>query len=156
MSRYAQGIFRPKNMHKYVGKGFPRYRSSWEAHFFRFLDEHQNVLQWASEALRIPYRHPITGKMTTYVPDILMQYVDQKNMMHVDLIEIKPSSQTSLQEASSNADKLHAIVNGAKWEAARAYCKAQGIVFRVVSEKDLFKNSKPSRPRRKTNAVRKK
>lgn len=137
-NRFAQGTYQPKNPQKYVGNSLPKYRSSWESHFFRQLDEHPAVLQWGSEVVRIPYRHPLTGKIHTYIPDILMMYVDASYKKHVEIIEIKPNSQTSLTEARSQHDKIHAIINEAKWTAAREYCRKQGIVFRVVSEKDLF------------------
>jgi hypothetical protein len=46
--------------------------------FMRLCDEHPNVYQWASEAIKIPYRHPITGKYTIYVPDFFIVYMDKK------------------------------------------------------------------------------
>jgi hypothetical protein len=152
--KFAKGVFQPRNPEKYIGEQPPIFRSSWENAFFRFLDEHPGVSQWASESVRIPYRHPVTGKIAGYYPDILMKYVDANYKQHVELIEIKPNSQTSLKEARSNYDKLQAIVNEAKWEAARAFCRANGIVFRVVSEKDLFKNSSAvKKPKMRSRSV---
>jgi hypothetical protein len=40
----------------------------------KFCDTNDHVLQWASESIAIPYRHPITGKMTQYIPDFLITY----------------------------------------------------------------------------------
>jgi hypothetical protein len=151
-TKFSKGVYSPKNRNKYVGKSLPVWRSSWEAHFFRFLDEHQSVIQWASEPLYIPYRHPVTGKIANYVPDILMQYIDQNNKIHTDLVEIKPNSQTSLKEARTAVDKIQAIINEAKWESARAFCKKNNLNFRVVSENELFAKQ---RRKVKTN-VRKK
>ena len=42
----------------------------------RFCDEHPGVTQWASEAIKIPYRNPLTGKNTIYVPDFFISYSD--------------------------------------------------------------------------------
>lgn len=137
-SKFAQGVYTVMNPAKYVGSSAPKYRSSWENTFFRFLDTHPSVLQWASESVRIPYQNPITGKVSSYIPDLLIQYVDKGNRVKVELVEIKPSTQTSLHEAKSKHDKLHAIINEAKWRAAYAWCHSQGITFRVVTERELF------------------
>jgi len=51
MSRFAQGPYTVKNPTKYVGKGTPRYRSGWELSFMRFLDNNDNVMQWASYSI---------------------------------------------------------------------------------------------------------
>jgi len=69
MSKWAQGQYQVINPKKYVGQGMPRYRSGWEHSFMRFCDTNDNIMQWASESIRIPYLQPLTGKMTTYVPD---------------------------------------------------------------------------------------
>ena len=54
MSKFAQGPYTVKNTAKYVGNGVPRYRSGWELAFMRFLDNNDNVMQWASESIQIP------------------------------------------------------------------------------------------------------
>lgn len=141
-NRWAQGIYECKNPSKYVGKGKPKFRSSWEMMFFSFCDNNPAVLQWASESIHIPYRNPLTGKQTIYVPDIFMVYQNKHGKRVAEIIEIKPSAQTNLQEARSMRDKAHAVVNQAKWAAASAYCKRMGITFRVVTEADLFRTSR--------------
>ena len=138
MSNYAQGEFLPKNPEKYSGKGRIKYRSSWEANFMLFCDNHPSVIAWASESLQIPYFNPVTGKQTIYVPDFLVIYVDKNNVKHGEVIEIKPSKETSMQFAKTQRDKLMVAINMAKWKAATAFCKQQGLVFRIVSENDLF------------------
>jgi hypothetical protein len=143
MSRFAQGKFNCKNPAKYIGGKVPTYRSGWEFAFMKFCDENVNVTQWASEAIRIPYRNPLTGKHTIYVPDFFIAYADKTGKQFVELIEVKPSSQTSLQEAGrSRHNQLHAVVNAAKWEAANAYCKQNKIKFRIVTEHDIFHGSR--------------
>ena len=76
MSRFAQGKFNCKNPAKYIGGKVPTYRSGWEFAFMKFCDEHNSVRNWASEAVKIPYRHPLTGKFTIYVPDFFITYVN--------------------------------------------------------------------------------
>lgn len=136
--RYAQGIYVVKNPQKYVGVGKPKYRSSWEMMFFSFCDNNPAVISWASESIRIPYRNPLTGKQTIYVPDIFMLYQNKNGKQIAEVIEIKPSAQTNLMEARNMRDKAHAVVNQAKWMAATAYCKRMGLKFRVVTETELF------------------
>lgn len=140
MAKYAQGIYEVRNSDKYLGNHKPKYRSGWEFTFMKFLDENKNVLKWASEAIRIPYRHPLTGKVTTYVPDFFVMYENKYGQKHVEIVEIKPKKQ-SLIEGKANANARAVVaVNHAKWGAARDYCKAQGITFRVLTEEDLFRN----------------
>lgn len=143
MTRFAQGIFKIKNTAKYIGKGAPRFRSGWEFTMMSFCDNNDNIIQWASESISIPYRNPVTGKQTIYIPDFFIMYADKSGQTRAELIEIKPLKQTSLQEAGrSKPAQMAAIVNMAKWEAARAWCKRAGITFRVVTEVDMFKNGK--------------
>jgi hypothetical protein len=143
MAKFAQGIYEVKNPHKYIGKGKPRYRSGWEMTFFMFADNNDKVLQWASESIQIPYRNPLTGKQTVYVPDVFIVYQGRNGQPTAELIEIKPSKQTNLQEAGrSRRDQAAVIVNQAKWAAASAYCKRVGITFRVITERDIFVNGR--------------
>ena len=124
---------------KYVGTKIPTYRSSWEWSFMRFCDTNNSVQKWASEAVNIPYRDPLTGRQTIYVPDFFIQYVDKNMKMHVELIEIKPASQSILERVGKNKyNQAQFVKNQAKWQAANIWCKQQGIKFRIVNENDLF------------------
>ena len=139
MAHFAQGKYNLKQPQKYVGRKTPTYRSSWEFAFMRFCDEHPNVAQWASEAVRIPYRNPLTGKHTIYVPDFFVAYVDRNGKKRVEIIEVKPANQTIKEKVGrSRHNQAHWILNQAKWEAARAYCKQKGIFFRIITEQDIF------------------
>jgi len=139
MSRFAQGKFTPKNPEKYVGGKSPTYRSSWEFAFMKFCDEHPSVEKWASEAIRIPYKNPLTGKFTTYVPDFFVAYTGKNGKQSVELIEVKPENQTLKEKLGrSRVNQASWVVNQAKWGAAYAYCKQKGIKFRVITEKDIF------------------
>jgi hypothetical protein len=140
-SKFAKGKFTMKNPDKYVGNKIPTYRSSWEWSFMNFCDTNENVQKWASEAVQIPYRDPLTGRHTIYVPDFFIQYVDKHNKTHVELIEIKPASQAILERVGKNKyNQAQFVKNQAKWASANIWCKQQGIKFRIVSENDLFHN----------------
>jgi hypothetical protein len=142
MSKYAHGTYEIKNIEKYIGKNKPTYRSSWEMRMFMFLDEHPSVINWASESISIPYRNPLTGKNTVYIPDIFMVYEDKNGKRISELIEIKPASQTYMSESKSKKDKAALVVNYAKWNAAVNWCKSKNVNFRVLTEKELFFNGK--------------
>lgn len=143
MSRFAQGKYRCKNPDKYVGGRTPTYRSSWEFTFMRFCDEHPSVTKWASESIRIPYRNPLSGKHTIYVPDFFIAYNDANGKSRAELIEVKPSNQALREKLGrSKHNQAHYVLNQAKWSAANAWCKQNGLQFRVITENDIFHTGK--------------
>ena len=142
MSKWAQGVYQVINPKKYVGQGMPRYRSGWEHSFMRFCDTNDNIMQWASESIRIPYLHPLTGKMTTYVPDFLITYKTRDNTLRAELIEIKPKGQSAITEGQKPRDRAVVAVNYAKWDAATKWARRNGLTFRVITEDDLFRNGR--------------
>ena len=134
MARWAQGLYQPKHQDKYIGKKTPRYRSSWEWAFMNFCDNNPSVMQWASESIQIPYRHPLTGKNTIYVPDFFIVYNSKGQKRIAELIEVKPNNQAKLENIGKNVQNQAAyIVNKAKWEAAGKWCKNKGIRFRILT-----------------------
>ena len=141
--KYAQGIYTVKNQHKYVGKGKPMNRSGWELTFMIFCDTNDKIIKWASESIVIPYMHPFKGKRTNYIPDFFIVYQDKYGKMNAELIEIKPKAESIITEKVRNARQQAVIaINHAKWHSAKAFCKAQGMKFRVVTEDDLFYNGR--------------
>lgn len=143
MPNYAQGIYKPKNPQKYIGKHNPKYRSGWELTFMTFCDSNNHVLYWASESIRIPYKHPLTGKSTIYVPDFFVLYENRYGKKVAEVVEIKPKKQSLIEsKTASLKDRAVVAINHAKWGAAMAYCKNQGYTFRVITEDDLFYNGK--------------
>lgn len=142
MAKYANGKFTVKNPEKYMGKRSPTYRSSWEFAFMNFCDNNPAVLNWTSESVKIPYYNPVSGKQTIYVPDFLIVYVDAKQKQHTEVVEIKPSTETTMESARSYRDKLSVAINMAKWAAADAWARANNMRFRVITEYDIFRNMK--------------
>ena len=142
MAKWAQGSYTITNPAKYIGRGTPRYRSGWEHAFMRFCDTNEHVLQWASESINIPYRHPLTGKQTIYVPDFLVVYRTKNNTVRAEVVEIKPSGQSAITENQNGKERAIVAVNYAKWDAAQKWCQRQGLTFRVITEKDMFHNGR--------------
>ena len=140
MSKFAQGVYKVNNRAKYVGKREPRYRSGWEHSFMTFCDHNDHILQWASESISIPYLNPLSGKMTIYIPDFLITYRTRDDRMCAEVIEIKPKKQSVIESKQSSRDRAIVAVNYAKWAAAQKWCARNGLVFRVITESDLFRN----------------
>ena len=138
-TKFARGKFTMHHPEKYIGTKVPTYRSSWEWTFMNFCDNNKSVQKWASEAVQIPYRDPLTNRQTVYVPDFFIQYLDKNNKLIVELIEIKPASQTILERVGKNKyNQAQYVKNQAKWTAANIWCRQQGIKFRILNENDLF------------------
>ena len=108
----------------------------------QFCDNNDHILQWASESISIPYRHPFTGKMTNYIPDFLVVYADKHGRQRAELVEIKPKKQSIIESKASNRDRAVVAVNYCKWDAATKWCRRQGLTFRVINEDQLFRNGK--------------
>lgn len=147
MSKFANGLYTIMNPQKYIGNGKPRYRSGWEHAFMRFCDTNEHIVKWSSESVRIPYFNPVLGKRTTYVPDFLIQYRNKNQQVVTELIEIKPKKQSIIESKQNNGQRAVVAVNHAKWEAAQAWCKQQGITFRVITEDDIFRQGGGRRKR---------
>ena len=142
---FQQGTYTVMNQHKYAGKGAPKFRSGWELAFMRFCDSNDHIITWSSESIQIPYRHLLTGKNTRYIPDFLIQYRNKNNQVVTELIEIKPKKQSIIESKANNRDRAVVAVNYAKWDAAQKWCKRNGLVFRVVTEEDIFYQGKKRR-----------
>lgn len=138
MPNFRQGIYTCKNPDKYVGRNKPRYRSGWEMTFMMFLDSNDNIVNWASESISIPYRHPLTGKMSNYVPDFFVTYRSRDNQTRAELIEIKPKKQSLIESKMTDRDRAVVAVNYAKWDAATKWARRQGLTFRVINEDMIF------------------
>lgn len=142
MTHWAQGSYDVINPAKYVGKRTPRYRSGWELSFMRFCDTNDHILQWASESIAIPYKHPLTGRITQYIPDFLITYRTRTNTMRAELIEIKPKKQSVIESKMSSRDRAVVAINYAKWDQATKWAKRNGMTFRVITEDDMFANGR--------------
>lgn len=139
-----KGRFKPRNPQKYLGNPTNIiYRSMWEAKLMKYLDDHPDVLGWASEEIIIPYKSPIDGRRHRYFPDFYVKRrVDGK--IRESLIEVKPKSQTIAPKRKSGKltrQYLQEVktygINEAKWKAAYEYCQDRGWDFKIMTEKEL-------------------
>ena len=142
-----KGKYKPKHPNKYNGDPTNIiYRSSWELKLMIYLDEHKDILRWASEEFCIHYKSPIDGRVLSYFPD----YWIKRKTGGCILIEVKPYKQTRPPDIKNkNKTKTGRIsrrylnevktwgVNEAKWKAANEYCKDRGWKFKIMTEKEL-------------------
>ena len=144
MSKYYQGFYIPEHPEKYAGNVKEIvYRSGWELQTMIRFDRTPSVILWNSEGLAIPYRSPLDSKVHRYFPDFLIKVKDRTGAVKTYMIEIKPYTQTQLRTPKRQTRKfLNEVVtysiNRAKWAAAEEFCKGQGWIFQVITEKDTY------------------
>ena len=69
-----KGKFRPKITKKYKGDYTNIiYRSLWELKFMKYCDSNQNILEWGSEEIIIPYKSPLDNRYHRYFPDFYIK-----------------------------------------------------------------------------------
>jgi len=143
-----KGKFKPKNYRKY--KGDPTkitYRSLLERRFMVYCDLNDNVLEWASEEVVVPYVSPLDNRYHRYFVDFWMKYKDKDEQIKTVLIEIKPHSQTQPPKRKDTPKGkptrrfLNEVatwgVNQAKWKAAIEYAHDRKWEFKIITEKQL-------------------
>jgi hypothetical protein len=135
------GRFVPKNPQKYVGKSVRNimFRSSWELYFLKWLDSNDAILRWGSEELAIPYVSPLDNRVHRYYPDMIVMYRDNTGVIKKEIIEIKPYKESVETPGMSQRDAQALMVNKAKWAAAADWAGRNGALFRVMTEKTLFR-----------------
>ena len=138
------GKFRPSNTHKY--KGDPTniiYRSLWERKFMMWCDKNENVLEWGSEEIVIPYISPVDNRPHRYFPDFYVRARTKTGKTEKYIIDVKPAAQTLPPKKSKRITKRYIsevktyAVNDAKWKAAKEYCLDRRMKFMILTEHEL-------------------
>jgi hypothetical protein len=138
-----KGTFKPKNPTKYNGNANNViYRSLWELRVMKYLDDHPEVIWWASEELIIPYYSPIDNKKHRYFPDFVAKMKRKDGTVMTYVIEVKPEIQTKKPEQKRQTKKyiqesMTYVINQCKWKAATEFCKDNGWEFKIITEKHL-------------------
>ena len=139
-----KGKYYPSFPRKY--KGDPTniiYRSLWERKFMVYCDKNQNILEWASEEIAIPYRSPIDNRVHRYFPDFYMKVKETNGKVKNYVIEVKPAKQTKPPKKPKRQTKGYIreayeyAKNQAKWKMAKEFCADRLWEFKVVTEKEL-------------------
>ncbi len=88
-----KGKYRPSNPEKYRGDytGIV-YRSLWELKFMKYCDSNENILEWGSEEIVLPYVSPIDNRYHRYFPDFYIKVKERGGKIKKYVIEIKPKN----------------------------------------------------------------
>ena len=138
-----KGKYKPSYPQKY--KGDPTnviYRTLWERKFMVYCDKNENVLEWSSEEIALPYKSPLDNRIHRYFPDFYIK-VKEGNKIQKYLIEIKPKKQVSEPKVPKRKTKGYIyevkeyVKNQAKWKSAQEFCEDRQWKFKIMTEDDL-------------------
>ena len=140
-----KGKYRPNNPKKY--KGNPSqviYRSLWERKFMVYCDTNDNVLEWGSETVIIPYVSPWDWKVHIYFPDFIIKAKQTNGKTKNFIIEVKPKYQCKRPPENPKRktrkwfnDVKNWTINQAKWKSANEFCIDNGMEFKILTEDQL-------------------
>lgn len=109
----------------------------------KYLDLNKNVIKWASEEMSVPYYSHVNKKWRKYYPDFICEIKDKQGKIQTYMLEVKPLRQTKQPEKKVGKKYLNEMatysINKSKWEAAEKFCNENGWIFKLITEKDLFK-----------------
>lgn len=138
------GRFKPSNPKKYMGDhNNIIYRSSWECRVMTWLDRNDDILEWGSEEVIIPYKSPVDGRYHRYFPDFIVKVKTKDGKVKTMIVEVKPERETKEPKPRTKITKQYIQevttygVNQSKWKAAEEYCLDRGWEFKVITEKHL-------------------
>ena len=109
-----------------------------------YCDQSDNVVEWGSEEVVIPYVSPLDGRMHRYFPDFYIKVRQANGKLKKFIIEVKPKKQCSPPNPNPSRRTKRWIseirtwgVNEAKWKSAVDWCDNNGMEFKILTEDDL-------------------
>jgi len=108
-----------------------------------YCDNNQNILEWGSEEIVVPYRSPLDNRYHRYFPDFYIKVRESSGKIKKMIIEIKPQRQCVEPKVQKRKTKayIYEVVeyakNQAKWKAAEEWCLDRGYEFKVLTENEL-------------------
>ena len=140
-----KGKYIPINPKKYVGNSSQViYRSLWERKLMVYCDRNDNIIEWGSEEVIVPYRSPWDGKIHRYFPDFYMKVKQTNGTYKKFIIEVKPKAQckepnkTPKRKTRKWYKEVQTWgINQAKWKSATDYCENRGMEFKILTEDHL-------------------
>ena len=144
MGESVKSRYKPEFPVKYAGDSSNIIcRSSWERKFCQWCDLNENVLQWGSEELSIPYLSPVDNRIHKYYPDFIIKIKENTGKIKTYVIEVKPKKQTRPPKPRKKVTQSYLYecktyaVNQAKWKAAAEWCKDHRVEFKIITEREL-------------------
>lgn len=123
-AKYVQGNFYSKKNNV----TFP-YKSSYELAYLHQLESNPNVHQYIYEPFSL-YYVDVNDKKRTYIPDFMVLFIDGK----IEITEIKPQIMLRDFDVQSKAKACREYIS--------ATFKDVNMIYKFVTEKDLFANDK--------------
>ncbi len=108
-----------------------------------YCDKNENILEWGSEEIALPYLSPLDNKIHRYFPDFYIKVKETNGKVKKMLIEVKPKKQCTEPKAQKKITKGYIYEvkeyarNQAKWKAAKEFCKDRQWEFKVITENEL-------------------
>ena len=108
-----------------------------------YCDNSDNILEWGSEEIIIPYLSPWDGKLHRYFPDFYIKVRQASGDIKKFIIEVKPKKQTRPPEPVNRKTKkwLNEVktysINEAKWKSASEWCSNNDMEFKILTEEEL-------------------
>jgi len=109
----------------------------------KYLDGNDNILEWSSEELSIPYLCPTDNRLHRYFPDFIVKAKKADGTTQTMILEVKPKAQTREPKIQNRMSKSYITEvttwgkNQAKWRAASEYCEDRKWVFKLITEDHL-------------------
>jgi hypothetical protein len=146
---FKQGLYRPVNKAKCLNKTSPEYRSGLEMKMMNVLDKNDNILEWSSEKVVIPYFKSSEQRVARYFVDFYFK-IKIGELIKEFIVEIKPYKQTlpptdhgNKKKSTMMYEQVSFLNNTNKWDAARQWCleqkknKNRDIEFKIITEKNI-------------------
>jgi len=157
---YKTGEYVLVHPEKYKGTKKLVYKSSFEHRVFYWCDLNKNILEWDYEPFPINYlfmlpdnapeheRNLTDKKEHKYWPDVVAKVKQSNGNVETFILEIKPYSQTvkptePKKKTKKSINKFltalqEYLKNMKKWEYADIYAKKNGMIFQVLTERQIF------------------
>ena len=108
-----------------------------------WCDKNENILEWGSEEIIIPYVSPVDNRIHRYYPDFYVRARTRHGRIRSSLSRLNRSRRPKIPKKQKRVTKKYLTevktyaVNDAKWKAAREYCADRRMEFMILTEKEL-------------------
>jgi len=93
-----------------------------------YCDLNENIIEWGSEEIALPYRSPLDNRVHRYFPDFYIKVKENNGSLKRYLIEIKPKKQTVEPKVQKRKTKSYIY---------EEFCKDRMWEFKVLTEDEL-------------------
>lgn len=105
----------------------------------RWADLNEDIIEWASEEIAIPYNNPMHNRRAKYYPDFFFKFQSGT----IKIVEVKPKAQCSKPKKPRKTTEKYLsemmtwAVNCEKWDAALKLAEKNQFIFEIWTEDTL-------------------